>query len=84
MQIKLRRATTILQERWVEGARSHATPLRKVAAVAVIENPYAGRDVEDLRPLIEASPELGRMLAARQSDRHPDELPPRHRGTVAL
>ncbi len=63
MQIKLRRTMTILQEKWVEGARSHTTPLRKVAAVAVIENPYAGRDVEDLQPLIDASPELGRMMA---------------------
>lgn len=38
-------------------------PLRKVAAVGVVENPYAGQQVADLRPLIEASKELGRELA---------------------
>jgi hypothetical protein len=38
-------------------------PLRKVAAVAVIVNPYAGRYVEDLGPLIEASAGLGKLLA---------------------
>ncbi len=38
-------------------------PLRKAAAVAVVENPYAGRNVDDLSPLIQASEELGRVLA---------------------
>ena len=39
-----------------------ATPLRKAAVAAVIENPYAGRQVEDLRPMIAASEELGREM----------------------
>jgi hypothetical protein len=37
--------------------------LRRVAAVAVAENPYAGRYVEDLRPMIDASVELGEGMA---------------------
>ena len=41
-----------------------AAPLRKVASAAIVENPYAGRYVEDLQPLIEASAALGRDLAA--------------------
>ena len=39
-------------------------PLRKVAIVAVLANPYAGRYVEDLTPLIEASAALGERMAA--------------------
>ena len=40
-------------------------PLRKIAVVAVIGNPFAGRYVEDLKPLIDASAELGRQMAER-------------------
>ena len=39
-----------------------AIPLRKVAVAAVVENPCAGRQVEDLRPMIAASEELGRQM----------------------
>ena len=39
--------------------------LRKVAAIAVIENPYAGKYVEDLSPLIDFGAELGEELAKR-------------------
>ena len=67
MHLKLRRSMTILQEIWVEGGRDHARPLRKVAAVIVIENPFAGRYVEDLQPLVDASPALGRMMAEQAS-----------------
>ena len=37
--------------------------LRRVAAVAVVRNPYAGRYVENLKPMIEASVGLGREMA---------------------
>jgi hypothetical protein len=42
---------------------SGGMPLRKVAVVCVVENPYAGRRVEDLSPLVEASAELGDRMA---------------------
>ncbi len=38
---------------------------RRAAAVAVIENPFAGRYVEDLSTLIDIGEELGELLAAR-------------------
>lgn len=41
------------------------TPLRKVAVAAVVENPCAGRQVEDLKPMIAASEELGREMGKR-------------------
>ena len=37
-------------------------PLRKVAGIIVVENPFAGRRVEDLSPLIAASEALGYQL----------------------
>jgi hypothetical protein len=41
------------------------TPLRKVAVVAVVANPCAGRFVEDLQPMIAASRDLGAQMAKR-------------------
>ncbi|MCC6949701.1 MAG: amino acid synthesis family protein [Bradyrhizobiaceae bacterium] len=38
-------------------------PLRKVAVAAIVENPYANRQVTDLSPLIDASEELGREMS---------------------
>lgn len=64
MQIRVRSFHTIVEEKRLEAGRASEIPLRKIAAVAVIENPYAGRYVEDLKPLIEASADLGRQLAA--------------------
>lgn len=64
MQIRVRSFHTVVEEKRLEAGRASETPLRKIAAVAVIENPYAGRYVEDLKPLIEASADLGRQLAA--------------------
>lgn len=63
MQIKIRRSYAILEVRNEEAGRPAEPPLRRVAAIAVVENPYAGRYVEDLRPMIEASVALGREMA---------------------
>jgi hypothetical protein len=49
-------------EHHVDPAHEQAVPLRKVAVVAVVENPYATRQVEDLGPMIAASEELGREM----------------------
>lgn len=40
-------------------------PLRKVAMVAIVVNPYAGAQVDDLSPAIAASEQLGRELGKR-------------------
>ncbi len=63
MQLDIRRTYTFVEERRAEAGRRADPPLRKVAAVAVIGNPYAGRYVEDLSPMVDASAELGRILA---------------------
>jgi hypothetical protein len=57
MVLRIRRFYTFIEHHQGDGE-----PLRKVAAAAIVENPYAGRYVEDLQPLIDASEPLGREL----------------------
>ena len=64
MQLTIRRFHTIVEHTLNSGGNDPGPPLRKVAAIAIIENPYAGRPVEDLAPLITASEPLGQELAA--------------------
>lgn len=64
MKLKIRRTYTFIENRSIEAGKAASIPLRKVAAVLVVENPYAGRYAKDLNPLIKASAALGRELAA--------------------
>ncbi len=45
-----------------EMGKDLALPTRKAAAIAVIENPFAGRYVEDLEELMQIGEELGDLL----------------------
>jgi hypothetical protein len=63
VNIKVRRTYAIAEERHEEAGRAAAHRLRRVAAIAVVENPYAGRYVDDLKPMIDASVPLGRTMA---------------------
>jgi hypothetical protein len=63
LRLKVRRTWSFIEEQKEEAGRPADCVLRKVATVAVVENPYAVRHVEDLGPLIEASRALGRELA---------------------
>jgi hypothetical protein len=62
MNIKIRRTFVVVEERREEAGRAANLPLRRVAAVAVVENPYARAYVEDLTPMIKASARLGQEL----------------------
>jgi hypothetical protein len=62
MDIKIRRSFVIVEERREAAGRVANQPLRRVAAVAVVENPFAGRYVDDLGPMIEGSAQLGRDI----------------------
>jgi hypothetical protein len=66
--VKIRKLVTIVEEVQMDGGREARRPLRKVAAVAVIENPFAGRFVEDLTPLIDAGEELGALLSKQATE----------------
>lgn len=64
MPAKIRKTLLHVEETMIEGGKAAATPLKMISAVAVIENPWAGRGfVEDLRPEItDCAPGLGEML----------------------
>src|SRR5213595_4244032 len=66
--VKLRKMVTVVEEILSDGGRPAKRAVRKVATVAVIENPFAGRFVEDLTPLIDAGEELGALLAKKATE----------------
>ena len=61
--MKIRKLYTFVEDALSESGKSADSLLRKVAAVAVVENPYAGCFVEDLQPMIDGSRELGHQLS---------------------
>ena len=65
MKAKIRKLLTVLEETRLEMDQKIEPPTRRAAAIAVIENPFAGRYVEDLSALIEIGEELGEVLAKR-------------------
>ena len=57
---------TVIEEILEDGGRRAARPIKKVAAVAVIENPFAGPlRQEDLAELVKTGEELGDLLGRR-------------------
>ena len=58
----VRKLVTIVEETRREMGRDIAPSTRKAAAVAIIDNPFAGRFVEDLGPLMAIGEELGALL----------------------
>ncbi|MGF6233145.1 hypothetical protein QFZ27_007100 [Inquilinus ginsengisoli] len=65
MSAKIRKIVTVVEETVTEMGRQVVPPTRRAAAVAVIENPFAGRYVDDLTELFEIGEELGALLAER-------------------
>ncbi|WP_137388510.1 amino acid synthesis family protein [Rhodoligotrophos defluvii] len=65
MQLTIRRQFTVIEDKTEDFGQVAADPLRKVAVVAVVANPHAGQYVRDLKPMIEASVELGQLMAKR-------------------
>ncbi len=62
--MEIRRILAFVDETRAEAGRPAEPVLRKVAAVAVVRNPFAGRYEPDLAPLVEASAGIGREIAA--------------------
>jgi hypothetical protein len=65
MKADIRKLVVIVEETRREGGKGVSPATRKAAAVAVIANPFAGKYVEDLTPLIDIGEELGGLLAKR-------------------
>ena len=63
--MEILRLDRFVEELRCEAGRRADRPLRKVAAAAIVANPFAGLPyVEDLSPLIEGSVAVGRELAS--------------------
>src|SRR5512132_4473557 len=63
--MRIRKMLTVVEEILEDGGKAAPRPVKKVAAVAVIENPFAGRFVDGLQPLIKTGEELGDLLGRR-------------------
>jgi len=60
--MKIRKIIVTRETVFGEGNRVAAKPVNHAVGLAVIENPFAGRYVEDLSPLFDIGAELGERL----------------------
>ncbi len=60
--MEVRKYVTIVEQILSEAGRPMTPSGKRAAAVAVIKNPFAGRYVEDLSPLMDIGEELGGIL----------------------
>jgi len=65
MKSKIRKIITVVEETHTEMGQPVNPPTRRAAAAAVIENPFAGKFVQDLTELTEIGEELGALLTER-------------------
>jgi len=66
--IALRKRVTIVEEILHEGGPAAARPLRRGAVLGIIQNPFAGRYVEEIAPFMEPLKPLGLALARHLLD----------------
>ncbi|MEH7236409.1 amino acid synthesis family protein [Bacillus sp. JJ1562] len=74
--MEIRKIYTFVDETFSDQGQNADTPLRKVAVVAVVKNPYAGTYQQDLSYLIEQSKEIGQKIgsmAAQAMEPYPVE-----------
>ena len=66
MPAVIRKTLLHVETTLIEGGKAAATPLRLIAAAAVVKNPWAGMGfVENLKPAIhDVAPDLGALLTA--------------------
>ncbi len=65
MKANIRKYQVVIEEIQRESGRQIDPPTRKCTAIAVIENPFAGRYQEDLEDLIAIGEELGGLLGQK-------------------
>lgn len=63
MELIIRRKYVFSETRMFDAGRKADLELRRFAAVAVVENPFAGKFMADLKPMIDASVQLGQIMA---------------------
>ncbi|MGH6933395.1 MAG: amino acid synthesis family protein [Dongiaceae bacterium] len=65
MKSKIRKILVVVEETRSEMGMPVEPGTRKAAAIAIIENPFAGTYVQDLKPLMDIGEELGDLLTKR-------------------
>lgn len=63
MALKIRKSYAFFERTHSEMGRSVSGPREKIVSAIVIENPYAGRYVEDLSEMVSWGAEVGQLLA---------------------
>lgn len=64
--MNIRKIVTVVEETFLEGEKEVVKPTKLAASMAVVKNPFAGKYVENLKPLInEYSAKLGELLARK-------------------
>lgn len=82
--MKIRKIVLVSQEIFSEGGRELAAPTRRVAACAVLHNPFAGKPpLDDFAPLVDLSVQVGERLT-KQALAALAPLKPRGYGKAAL
>lgn len=61
--VRIRKRLLTVEEIFHEGGPVAATPLKRAAAITVIENPFAGRYVEDIAPFMKDLEPVGLEMA---------------------
>jgi hypothetical protein len=64
-EVNVRKIELAVSEVWHDGGPRNATSLLRGSISAVLHNPYAGRYVEDIQPMMEALKPLGMEVARR-------------------
>ena len=62
---KIRKIVTVIEDTHREIGKAIDPPTRRAAAIAVIENPFAGRYNENLEELMDIGAELGKLLGEK-------------------
>jgi len=66
--MKIRKIITTVEDTHIEIGKAINPPTRRAAAIAVIENPFAGKYQEDLEELMEIGATLGGLLGQKCVD----------------
>ena len=61
--VEIRKTQIVCERIAIEFGQTLATPITRVAGLAVVKNPFAGRFVQDLSPMFEIGKVVGELLA---------------------
>jgi hypothetical protein len=65
VRFAVRKTAVLVEEILLEGGKADGRPLRRVTAMAAINNPYIGKPVADLKALIAYGATVGDLLAEK-------------------